>query len=430
MNFITQLIFLTGLISFPHSPSVITSKGPVKFYLDTATFKITPEIERFELYYLIDLSTLDTSAVKKLSYDFRLETKGKKPVKQKWTQELGKRRGRNYLIDQISILLAPGTYHLKFTITDLNNNNKGEVDTTVVIKAVPDTSLAVSDVEFLWDVKKDTIPNFFKYGLSFIPNPVRTYSPEKDTLLYTYEIYSPESATVVLNSLIFSEDGKPLLRNKPEIIKFRGKHVGIGAILLEGLKDEGSYNLVLDFADITHNRHLKKSIPFYYTFGEKQIPPQLMDYISFIDYIATPQELKEYKKIKDERGRYLFLKKFWAKRDPNPKTPENEFLEEFIMRVREADRKYSIGKTKGRYTDRGRILIKYGEPDQIKRISLEGKTPDREEWYYYSQNWKFIFVDIQNNGNYILVYSSNREEPSLPDWKKYIPEEETSNFHQ
>ncbi len=429
MNFIIQLIFLTGLISFPHSQSVLTPSGNPRFYLDFSIFNEVDSIKRAEFYYLVDLTTLnpDSTGKKRVEYSFSLESPGKKPLRQKWRQEISSRSG-NYLVDQITLLLAPGKYRLKFGLTDLNADTSSQIDTsfTVTGSATP----SVSDIELLWNIKNDTIPNFFKYGMNFVPNPVRTYSPEKDTLLYTYEIYLPDSATLVLNSLVFTLDGKPLLSNRPEVIKAKKKYVGIGAILLDDLQDEGEYRLVLDFVDLKTGKHLKAERVFYFTFGEKEIPPELMDYISFIDYIASPGELLRFKKIKDEKAKILFLKKFWSQRDPEPSTPENEYLEEFILRVQEADKKFSTGKRKGRFTDRGRILIKYGEPDEIKRISMEVPRPDREEWYYYTHNWRFIFIDIRNNGDFKLVYSNNREEPGIPDWQRYIPEEDVTNPQQ
>jgi len=427
MNFIIHLIFLTGLISFPHASNIIVSQGPIRFYLDHAVFNEAPGIKKLEFYYLVELQgfSSDTSGQRTITYNFFLESKGKKPVEQHWKQHVSARTGQNYLIDQLSLLVTSGEYHVRFVVEDSLNGSKGVIDTTISISH-GDTSapLLTSDIEFLWNVTKDTIPDFFKYGLSFIPNPVRSYSPQKDTLLYFYEIYSKDTCTAVLNALIYREDGTPILRNSPEVIKIDKKHVGVGAILLDGINDEGEYSLVLDFTDLSHKKHVQIEAPFYYTFGEKEISPELMDYISFIDYIASPTELKKYHQIKDEKAKYLFLKKFWARRDPDPKTPENEFLEEFIARVKEADRKYTRFHKKGRYTDRGRILIKYGEPDEIKRVSMEGPRPDMEKWYYYNENWVFIFADIQNNGDYKLIYSTNKDEPGLPDWKRYISEEE------
>ncbi len=427
MSFIIQLIFLTGLISFPHSQAVLTPAGVPRFYLDYSVFNEVDSVKRAEFYYLVELRSFeaDSTGKKAIEYSFELESPGKKPLKRKWKQVV---KSSNYLVDQITLLLAPGKYHLRFGVSDLNAGTSSSVDTTFVIthEGIP----GVSDIELLWSISEDTIPNFFKYGMSFIPNPVRTYSPEKDTLLYTYEIYVQDSATVVLNSLIYSRDGTPMVRNRPEILKIDGKYVGIGAMLLDDLKDEGEYKLVLDFVKLSDGSHLRAERIFYFTFGEREVSPELMDYVSFIDYIASPKEILQFKKIKDEKARILFLKKFWSQRDPDPETPENEFLEEFILRVKEADNKFSTGKKKGRYTDRGRILIKYGEPDEIKRISMDIPKPDREEWYYYSHNWKFIFVDVRNDGDFKLIYSNNKEEPGVPDWRRYVPEEDVSSPRQ
>jgi GWxTD domain-containing protein len=144
------------------------------------------------------------------------------------------------------------------------------------------------------------------------------------------------------------------------------------------------------------------------------------DIISFIDYFASQKEMNTLKSLSGE-GKRVFLKRFWRRFDPDPETPQNEFLRDFIDRVKYADTEFSTAFKKGRYTDRGRIYIKYGPPDAIKKESVSWGKKDRERWTYYSQGGlEFIFVDIEGTGDYRLVWTNAKDEPVDPNWRQYI----------
>jgi len=116
------------------------------------------------------------------------------------------------------------------------------------------------------------------------------------------------------------------------------------------------------------------------------------------------------------------LKRFWIKRDTNPATPENEGLIEFINRLKYVEDKFSTVFKQGYYTDRGRIYIKYGQPDIVETYQFEIGYKPYEIWEYYSYGgYRFVFSDLGGDGEFWLVYSSTPRESSLPNWKKYVP---------
>jgi hypothetical protein len=57
-------------------------------------------------------------------------------------------------------------------------------------------------------------------------------------------------------------------------------------------------------------------------------------------------------------------------------------------------------------TDRGRIYIMFGEPDQLDDYPYAPDTHPYQEWHYYRQGRyrKFFFVDENEDGEYRLVY--------------------------
>ncbi len=47
--------------------------------------------------------------------------------------------------------------------------------------------------------------------------------------------------------------------------------------------------------------------------------------------------------------------------------------------------------------------MKFGAPDQIESNPFERSSQPYEIWYYYSQNCRFVFVDVSGFGEYILT---------------------------
>ena len=431
--FILVVSILTTNPGLPHPPTVVESSGDVLFYLDKATFKINDSLFYAEIYYFLDLTTLGEEKkngdISRYSLNIFLEdiTEVKKPLKDKLIKIADRRVQSQFVIDKFDLIVAPGNYNLKLEIEDLVGKGRGEaIMPLVIIKTY--NSPFLSDIELAWVINEDTTGSpFKKYGINVVPNPLSNYSNMKDTLYFFVEIYNllDDSGKYVLSYGVYDTLGNLYVASKPMIkTKAGSKAVQTGGLILSSLK-EGVYKFIVEVVDLSTGKRTKGEK--FFTFTKKitsQITPELESIISFIDYFATPEELVAFERTKGE-GRRLFLLKFWKKRDPNPETPENEFLEKFIERVRYADLNFTTPVKKGRYTDRGKIYIKYGPPDEIKRATVTWGERDREHWIYYKQGgMEFIFVDIRETGEYKLMYSSIPEEPSAPDWGKYIPKEE------
>ena len=84
-------------------------------------------------------------------------------------------------------------------------------------------------------------------------------------------------------------------------------------------------------------------------------------------YLAVDSEQKEWKKIASDEEAERFIQLFWAKRDPNLKTPANEFKIGFDQRVKEADQLFALPRTRGTLTERGKLYVLVGAPKDLKR---------------------------------------------------------------
>jgi GWxTD domain-containing protein len=124
--------------------------------------------------------------------------------------------------------------------------------------------------------------------------------------------------------------------------------------------------------------------------------------IQQLRYIATQNEWQSLRALPESK--YADgIQKFWEVHDPSPGTLRNEARESFYQRVIIADERYTLHKKlKGWASDRGRIFIKYGEPDEIlTEVHPIGLYP-YISWIYYRLNLEFVFADIGGYGQYTL----------------------------
>ena len=143
-----------------------------------------------------------------------------------------------------------------------------------------------------------------------------------------------------------------------------------------------------------------------------------------VRYIITPQEREAFLKLSADEERDVFINEFWRKRDPTPRTKENEFQKEYMKRVEFANKYFSTPLRAGRDTDRGMIYILFGTPAEIgQNPSGEGGYPT-EIWIYgeevpnkVSRSFEIRFVDFNNQGNYILATNLKELNRALADFE-------------
>lgn len=147
--------------------------------------------------------------------------------------------------------------------------------------------------------------------------------------------------------------------------------------------------------------------------------------------IITTEELRAYEKLATDEEREQFIMKFWDLRDPDPDTIENEFKDEHYERISYANERFTSGKP-GHLTDRGRIYIKFGKPDEIEshpsggpyqRPSYEGGESVTafpfERWFYryipgVGSGVEIEFVDPTGSGEYRMARSVDDKVAFLP----------------
>jgi GWxTD domain-containing protein len=138
--------------------------------------------------------------------------------------------------------------------------------------------------------------------------------------------------------------------------------------------------------------------------------------------IITKGEADAYKKLKTNEERERFIEIFWQRRNPDPDSEGNTYREEYYERMAYANEHYASG-IPGWKTDRGRMYLKWGKPDEIEshpsggsydRPYYEGggttSTYPFETWFYrhiegVGSGIEIEFVDPTGSGEYRIARS-------------------------
>ena len=147
-------------------------------------------------------------------------------------------------------------------------------------------------------------------------------------------------------------------------------------------------------------------------------------------YIITDEEREVFQKLSTPEEKERFIEQFWLRRDPVPGIFVNEFQDEHYRRLAYVNERFGSG-IPGWKTDRGRVYIKFGPPDEIDSHSGAGTylRPTREGggatqtypfevwWYRYidgvGDDMEFEFVDRSWSGEFKLVQAPHEKDMML-----------------
>ncbi len=149
-----------------------------------------------------------------------------------------------------------------------------------------------------------------------------------------------------------------------------------------------------------------------------------------VAYVITDEERAAFKRLGTADEREQFIEQFWIRRDPTPDSPENEYKEEHYRRIAYANEHYASG-IPGWKTDRGRIYIMFGPPDEVESHPSGGsyeRPPEEgggttstfpfEKWRYryiegVGQDINLEFVDPTMTGEYRMTMDPSEKDALL-----------------
>jgi GWxTD domain-containing protein len=339
------------------------------------------------------------------------------------------------ILDKAEVILEPGNYLLRLSVTDLGSESKGEASLELRAKAFRKTNLQLSDLELAFQIEPDTSSSkFTKSGRKILPNPSGVFTHHMGMVYFYAELHNlvalpTTNPDYLLTFMVLDSAGK--------VVKDFGaqtrKKPGNSAVVLSGINVStlpgGEYVLKVEAEDKETGQKAQADKKFIILREEErkseevESPEEVERFKQDVAYIAKSQELRMFDQLNPE-GKKRYIEEFWKKRDPTPDTPINEFKIEHTRRINYANLHFSrSGKADdGWQTDMGRIYILYGEPSEIERHPLTQEEKSWEQWNYNELQGGayFIFVDEDGYGVYRLVHSNLIGEIKDKQWEERV----------
>lgn len=334
-------------------------------------------------------------------------------------------RKKSYL-NRLSFTLHKPLYTIQFSALDINSQKNFFYE--FQIETLPPSSL-LSDVELNSEVRPDTsqyLVKFKRNNVLYRSEPSILFNKSINDYIYLYlEIYNWNSTSEsCLLNLSLEKDSLVVM---DEYIDFQPGPGSESINLKIPLKDlnPGFYNgtIVLQSAERTEERNIEFAV----------IEEKEEEFFLF----ANPDEEYELMRIflgnkipsdwgkmnQDTKRRYIT--QFWRDMAFSTNRSVQSIMDLVQKRIDYANRNFTHFK-QGWTSDMGRIYIRNGPPDDIQRDTSSDESrfvrKDYQIWKYVSgKKPVYMFIDIQMNGNYRLIYVENDDlEASNPDWMRYV----------
>jgi len=302
------------------------------------------------------------------------------------------------VIFQQFLTVAPGNYTLDLSVRDRNSPNAGHVEGPVVVPAVAATavSLPLPVYRVRPRVSLDSAPDM-------VLNPRYAIQYGADTIRFYLEAYHLAPGTVITATATDVSDRAAWTDSlrADTAATVRGHVLGIPPERLS----IGRYNLHL-----LQNGVVIATVPFVVMFSDQFAVANLEDIVSLLRYFPLRDSLRSVTQAPPEE-RAAAWQRFYRSTDPNPATPENEAIDEYLARVQVANLRFRDEGGAGWLTDRGEVFIALGEPSEI----IDRRTADMQGgsryivWNYYEYRLSLTFIDDAGFGHYRLDPASRSE---------------------
>jgi GWxTD domain-containing protein len=400
------------------------STGDIRFGLDTALFNYTEsETLGLEIYEQLDLDQLSADQDSIVNFTTTLaliSESGDTTAFDQWISETLWAPGRS-IVNSTVLPVIPGNYSLVVTITDTGNGKQGVVTRDLTVEPVE----VLSEIELaraLVPAPAESTNPLRKGEYLVFPAADGSYLlPEEHMAYYYVEIYNLGGSSVQMQGRLETPSGETVFARPWVTIAIPEGAEAVGlvdSLDLRVARNSGLYTVVFgivaqhDTLEVSKHLIVGRNLESEDVFIDDALAE--LDEIPFPDHfrlILSHTETDIYDSL-DEDAMLRFYTAYWQG------APEQR--QQFEERCEESSRFASIHRESWR-TDRGRVYIIYGPPDDIESELFQGEHVPYEIWYYYGGgNDSFVFADRSGTGDYEQVYSSIEGEVSYTNWEDMI----------
>lgn len=359
---------------------------------------------------------------------------------------------RSSLMAQRRLSLDEGVYGMELSIEDLNNpENTATLPIIPVIIDFADNSINLSDLHLIEEaVPVDEPTPFSRSGLDMVPYLLPYFPTAREDLWFYAEVYGLDQEyldeDILVRYFVSAKGAKQPISDMLAFQKQKGRAVNaiVGKLPIKNLPS-GEYELQLEIRDRQNEllidrrkaifRSNRKSLEDFNnlalldienTFVAAYTDTQINYYLDASAVIATPKEQQVIKTLQEQSDPMLrrqFLYNFWLDRDlVNPE----ERWKKYLTLVRFTEETYATMNRHGFDTDRGRVYLQYGPPNEMDRSGFEAASNPHELWVYNTTprgetNVIFVFMNSDMVSNdFRLIHSTATGEIFNENWQAQL----------
>ncbi len=299
------------------------------------------------------------------------------------------------------LALPPGTYDMRLTVRGANQKTGSAIEATVGVPQL--SSGTVSSPVPMYSVvprdRRGTMPQ-----LLATPRSTAVFGRDSIVPLYVEGYGSGTQFPVTVRAT--SDAGGGILWSDSVDLPLRGElfsgvievpvaRLGVGIITV-GVSRAGSIDTV--------------RTPVFVAFGEDLPVATFSQMVDYLRYYASIAKLQTLRSAAPEQRASAWAQ-FLRETDPNPGTPEHEGLRDYFGRVAQANVQFREEGSAGWMTDRGRVFVTLGRPDQVFEpnvtdLSQRGRT---QIWDYREHRLQILFIDRTGFSRWQMTPSSELE---------------------
>ncbi len=299
------------------------------------------------------------------------------------------------------ITLTPGTYDLRLTVRGDSVNNGSAIEATVGVPRLAPGAVSspVAFYEATPRMTRDSLPRV-------LPTPRSTVVFGRDSLLPVYVEGYGEGPEFPVRIQVRNEGAPNVLwTDSVSLTKQQNLFAGVVNVPLQKL---GVGVMVVRVNRIGGSDTLQA--PLFVAFGEDLPVATFTEMLEYLRYYASASRLGAMRDAPPEQRAALWAQ-FIRDSDPVPQTPLHEGLRDYFARIAQANLRFREEGGPGWLTDRGRVFVALGTPDQILQpnmndMSQRGRT---EVWEYRQYRLSLVFVDQTGFGRWRMTLSSETE---------------------
>ena len=299
------------------------------------------------------------------------------------------------IIHQEILDVPPGRYTLSIAIRDEGSQRNVREQLTITVPRLTEGTFStpMPIAEVTPRRSPDSLP-------VLLLSPSGTAVTGRDSVLPIYvEAYGDTTRPVRL--LVRSERGRTLWNDTVRVLPRVGlrsgvvevpvARIGIGVAQLTFVRDGGT-----DSA----------STFVFVGFGGDMPVASYEDMLNFLRFFAAPHRLQRLRDAAEEE-RPAAWATFVRETDAQPATPAHEEMRLYFARLMRANARFREEATPGWLSDRGRVFISLGEPDQVIEPQVGDFSRNRQQlWEYRNANMQLVFYDQTGTGRWRLTQSS------------------------